>query len=183
MKSLVCLFILFVSSVSCGESAEPLSESQPLEEPVFTKEPLPTETEQTVLDYTSMLSVKGGFVITPSDIEMPISLEFWNNLGDIKWLGHVGVSTLIDTLRGSFFPAITGFVGLGLRYNFQPLTLSFKLDLYPAKKKTRIVGAIKSELLLGWESQNGKRVELGLGLFFPDFPFLGFHASFPLKKW
>ena len=192
MKSLACLLVLLVSFLSYGESSESLSESQSVEKQIAVNETA-LETGQTVLDYDSMLSIKGDLFYTVfkvyQGVAIPISLElesrFSSSFG-LKWLVAVGVAPVRhfwDKGRregswGLYLP-----VSVGLRYDFQPLSFSFECGLgLPYDELAGYYAWPKGELSLGWKFLNETHVKLGLGII-GLMPFFGGSASFPLKKW
>ena len=191
MKSLVLLG-LFISSFSYGNNMASLSESQLVEEPIFANESLSdSEGEHALLNPASILSVKGGLFVmrvehlfsdrVTSAVKVPVSLEYQNSLTKnkkLKWMASAGggVTTKKEKPILPF-----GSVGAGLRYDFQPMTLSFELG---ADFLDFSIGEMvyNLELGLGWEFLNRARLELKLGYSW-IFPFVGLSASFPIKKW
>ena len=143
-EELVCLWVLFVSFFSYGEGTVPLSESQPLEEQIVANETLP-ETEQTVLDYNSMLSAKGrlflllckGSYLIPTHANLSLSEGFYGSLEfqriskaneKLKWLFLAGGTITRIEYKGESSLVFALPIEAGLRYNLQPLTFGLKIN-------------------------------------------------------
>ena len=195
MKSLVCLLVLFVSSVSYGESPAPLSVSQPSEEPIVEDETLSDmEIEQTVLDYDDMLNVRGGFscifAMSRTVVLMPFYLEYQKSLftKNMKGLVSVGVAPGMYQFRypekskaeKTFFLP----VGFGLRYDFGLLTSSFEMgSWFTLNKRSSLIFLPTLEFSLGLKFLKEAHAKLGFGAV-PGILFSGsFSVSYPLKKW
>lgn len=193
MKSLVCLLVLFVSFLSYGENAKPLSQS--IEEQIATNE-TPLETEQTVLDYDNMLSVRGGFsfiaTIYNTAVLMPFYLEYQRSLFTKNMKGLVSVGVALGMLEDSYLKkneaekSLSFFlpVGLSLRYDFGLLTSSFEMgSWFSLDRKGPLTFLPTLEFSLGLKFLKEAHAKLGLGVL-PGLTInASFSVSYPLKKW
>lgn len=101
---------------------------------------------------------------------------------------YQGVSYLSFEPPAFYFPIDTG-----LRYDFEPLTLSFTLGFFltPLIDVSRYIPPLpiylshtKWTLALGWKFHNKTHITLTLGSFRLFYgPLVGVSASFPLKQW
>ena len=192
-KSLVCLLVLFVSFLSYGENAKPLSQS--VEEQIATNE-TPLETKQTVLDYDSILSVKVGLngiasmwdqtVLMPFSLEYQTSIFIENMKGIVSTGVAIGVINSIGVINYSEERLVGLPVNLGLRYDFRLLTFGFDMGsvFFGNGGFFDNDGFLPLlELSLGVKFLKEAHAKLGVGAI-PGATISGsFSVSYPLNKW
>ena len=181
------------------ETAVPEKSSKEIPEP---KKDSPSPLE------SSLLNVKGELLaawypaispVTSLMLEFQAPLLMENN--QLKWFIQAGVGGIFfsrfDRYREAYYRSFEPFlyfpIDTGLRYNFQPLTLSFTLGFFitPPMDRSRYtpllpvyISHTKWALALGWKLRNQAHISLTAGSFSLFFsPFVGLSASFPIKKW
>ncbi|MCZ0933197.1 MAG: hypothetical protein OXJ52_08605 [Oligoflexia bacterium] len=202
---IVVLLALLTSLSSYGDNSAPVSQPELLEDSVSTQELLSdTKTESSLLNSSSLLSIKGAVFIVRSvkflaqekfkpDPESKtlglIALEYqdsWQKKEQLKWITSVGVLFAKSSGRRLIFPVDTG-----LRYVFQskPVTLSFKIGLVDAWGWTELVPlgpfitllyGSKLDLSLGWKFSNQIHTELTAGTIGLA-QYVGWSVSYPLE--
>ena len=199
--------------LSYGEINSSLSEEQAFEQETTETTSLEIiEGEKGTSHFleSSVLSLKGellaayfwlqgrGFII-PILLEFQTPFEMENER--LKWLIQTGAGISFNRKKDIFvLPGVVDdrsskpsevsiskefyfLFDTGLRYDFQPLTISLIFRGYITSSSYDPI--VKWALSVGWEFLDKKHIALTIGSFYYSFyvPFLGLSASVPLKKW
>lgn len=223
-KVIVFLGLFLYQFLSYGEIDSSLSGNQTFDQEmseINSLETLEGEKNSSHFLESSLLSLKGESLAVTSLFfggikpMIPILLEFQTPVviksRQLKWLIQTGAGISFYKNKRYDFQGLDNksskssktriselvyfLFDTGLRYDFQPLTISLTLGGYitPASLMRKekeyyivnpILGHTRWALSIGWGFLEGEHVALTAGSFAGmSAPFLGLSASVPLKKW
>ena len=178
MKKTLFYFISFLGLQAFGMS-DGESESS-------FRETLESKTRPSIPLESSLLSVKvglgAGLVYGFSSALLEFQTPVITQNKKLKWLIQAGAGGVVTPFAaGGPFPYFP--IDTGLRYNFQPFTISLRGGvLFLLRENTE--HSFKGALSLGWNITNRIHIELSGGLDnIPHYPSLSLSVSTPLKRW